>query len=816
MFSHHHVIGKQVLDLEIEDGSDALGLQTEISELFWKDVVPAMNRLFDHRVPPEIVLRFDRLEIDLGRLDPGRLRETFPAKVCEALESELAPFLALGSRGPLAAPGETERRSQGEHVLSLWHHLLSNGYLPWWAPAATAADLEVRVEEHLASLDRLPSATERLLREDSTARRRFALQGSAATQERVLRLADKGLADASLPMLDAMIALLRTQPTASIPPERFRQVWWEAALAEASLPSSGTTSMRSLGLLRQAIVLTARNASVAYPDLLARLRSLVEPPEAPARKTVPTAQWQDLSAALRDIEEAGEPTGKGVEYSSQALQEVRGHQTPAEGRDRRVQPETEAASPPRDLTSASAGTGTGSVSSAADESRIREGTEARQEASDKPLSSPMNQPSTQQEKGPKDMATTEDGTSVSELPERLEESSERGISAPGKNQAAPRKDEKPPHLFSHQDGKTIPKRAEETGEAEEEVSRPRRGRAPPGEAEMPAGPSAPPEATFPKRVEETSEAEEEALPSRRGRAPPGGAEKPAGPSAPPEAKYRQPESETARSAPGEEASPPGDSAAAREDTGIRETTTAGKRLRPGDDSAANAESARSGALRGEDRRSRVSATPASVERTSGLQRLSTVAGAETGPGMPASTKGPREGEVLYVDDAGIVLLHPFLQMHFEHLGLLRDKRFVDEQARERAVHQLHFLATGEEEPEEYLLVVAKLLCGLEPEEPIARRVPIDDHARSQAEELLAAVIRHWQALKNSSPDGLREAFLQRKGRLTRKADGWRLKVESNTLDILLYRLPDIRSRLPWSISVVRLPWMPQLLWVDWV
>ena len=55
-------------------------------------------------------------------------------------------------------------------------------------------------------------------------------------------------------------------------------------------------------------------------------------------------------------------------------------------------------------------------------------------------------------------------------------------------------------------------------------------------------------------------------------------------------------------------------------------------------------------------------------------------------------------------------------------------------------------AFSEEEPQEYLLVLAKIICGLTPGASIARSVPLDERAKSEANVLLQAVIRHWGAL----------------------------------------------------------------------
>jgi hypothetical protein len=165
-------------------------------------------------------------------------------------------------------------------------------------------------------------------------------------------------------------------------------------------------------------------------------------------------------------------------------------------------------------------------------------------------------------------------------------------------------------------------------------------------------------------------------------------------------------------------------------------------------------------------------------------------------------------EPLYVEHAGLVLLQPYLPSYFEQQGLLEGRAFADAIARERAVHHLHYLATGGSGAPEYRLVLEKLLAGVPLDRPVARDVTLTDEEREVAVALLRAAIRNWGALGAASPDGLREGFLQRDGKLERVFEGWRLCVEQRTIDILL-------SRLPWAFRTVKLPWMPQVLHVDW-
>jgi hypothetical protein len=89
-----------------------------------------------------------------------------------------------------------------------------------------------------------------------------------------------------------------------------------------------------------------------------------------------------------------------------------------------------------------------------------------------------------------------------------------------------------------------------------------------------------------------------------------------------------------------------------------------------------------------------------------------------------------------------------------------------------------------------------------------RELALSRRERNEADVLLQAVIDHWERLKNTTPDGLREAFLQRDGRLVAEERGWHLTVEQHGVDVLL-------GSLPWGLSIVRLRWMAAPLWVDW-
>ena len=182
------------------------------------------------------------------------------------------------------------------------------------------------------------------------------------------------------------------------------------------------------------------------------------------------------------------------------------------------------------------------------------------------------------------------------------------------------------------------------------------------------------------------------------------------------------------------------------------------------------------------------------------------------PALPEPFNDPvdpfSESEVIYVQNAGLILLWPFLTRFFATLNLLQANQFIAPQATERAVLLLQYLVDASTDIPEHLLPLNKLLCGLELLDPIETRLDLNEPEQTECDDLLTAVIHHWSALKSTSPDGFRRAFLQRAGILRIYNGNWRLQVERESYDVLL-------DQLPWNLRVVKLPWMSECLHVEW-
>jgi len=162
----------------------------------------------------------------------------------------------------------------------------------------------------------------------------------------------------------------------------------------------------------------------------------------------------------------------------------------------------------------------------------------------------------------------------------------------------------------------------------------------------------------------------------------------------------------------------------------------------------------------------------------------------------------------YIHNAGLVLLHPFIVPFLERLHILKDGKFETIRDKFRAVHALQYLVTGSEQHQEYELTIQKLICGMAISEVCEPQEPLSEQDKETAESLLRHVIQLWTIIGNTSVEGLREAFLQRTGKLIIHDDAIYLHVEQKAYDMLL-------DKLPWSISIVKFSWMPKPVNTIW-
>lgn len=170
------------------------------------------------------------------------------------------------------------------------------------------------------------------------------------------------------------------------------------------------------------------------------------------------------------------------------------------------------------------------------------------------------------------------------------------------------------------------------------------------------------------------------------------------------------------------------------------------------------------------------------------------------------------GESVFINNAGAVLLNPFFHRFFNRLHLLNETNygFKDEVSQIRAIFLIQYLVYGKTEFPEHELVLNKYLTGYKGDAPLPRSMELTEEEKEKSKELLLVGFRdNWQKMKHTTVEALQQAFLQREGKLE-YAEGSRLNliVEQKPYDMLL-------DSLPWSYSLIRYGWMKETIMVKW-
>ena len=168
---------------------------------------------------------------------------------------------------------------------------------------------------------------------------------------------------------------------------------------------------------------------------------------------------------------------------------------------------------------------------------------------------------------------------------------------------------------------------------------------------------------------------------------------------------------------------------------------------------------------------------------------------------------PQE-EPMYVDNAGIVLLSPYLPRLFSMMSLTESNNFKGEQEQLKALAVTYYLVTGKDKSPNEQYIINKLFVGMNISKPIPQLPELTKEEKETCESLLKAVLQNWGKLRNTSIMTLREAFLMRSSKVEIKEDSIHLTVEEKAYDMLL-------DSVPWNFRMIKFPWMEKRIEVRW-
>ena len=167
-----------------------------------------------------------------------------------------------------------------------------------------------------------------------------------------------------------------------------------------------------------------------------------------------------------------------------------------------------------------------------------------------------------------------------------------------------------------------------------------------------------------------------------------------------------------------------------------------------------------------------------------------------------------DNDSLFIKNAGLIILWPFLNRLFEKLNLLKEKYFLDDQAHQKAILLTEYLVTGNINFDETNLILNKLICGASLNMFVDVTIPLEKFDIDLCDSMLKGVIQNWEKLNNSSVEALRETFLIREGILKKVNSDYNLSVDNKPFDVLL-------STLPWNIAMIQTSFMKNRILVEW-
>ncbi len=178
-------------------------------------------------------------------------------------------------------------------------------------------------------------------------------------------------------------------------------------------------------------------------------------------------------------------------------------------------------------------------------------------------------------------------------------------------------------------------------------------------------------------------------------------------------------------------------------------------------------------------------------------------------GLNAESIINKEEEKITIANAGLILFHPYLSYVFKELKWINsDNKFSNKKNQQKAILFLQYLINQKSRQPEHLLVLNKIMCGWPVNMPLTAKVNFSKKEKQVAVELCESLKEHWKVIQNTSYEGLIKSFIERKGIIKRMEDGFLLKIEKISIDVLM-------ESLPFGIQLIKFPWNEYIIHTEW-
>src|SRR5665647_44430 len=122
-----HIIKKQIISLTLNNKMDAFAIQHLVSEHYWQEIVPVLQKALDRASIEEETIYLDKLEIDLGII---KIKDIESGRWNDEVYKKISEQLSLLNAGP-SSDNKVKKQSKPLSIAEQWIFYMQHGYLPW-------------------------------------------------------------------------------------------------------------------------------------------------------------------------------------------------------------------------------------------------------------------------------------------------------------------------------------------------------------------------------------------------------------------------------------------------------------------------------------------------------------------------------------------------------------------------------------------------------------------------------------------------------------------------------------------------------------
>ncbi|NML21663.1 hypothetical protein HHL16_12300 [Pseudoflavitalea sp. G-6-1-2] len=245
-----HIIKTQVLELTIDQQLDAFDIQHRMSMLYYNELLPALEKIFNAISDGDNDIIIDKLELDLGVLAEKSFTDRDSIRqLISSIEEQLQS--AASSKTAQQSSAHVIRRARPISIFRQWIYYMQHGYLPWNATPPDKKWLE-QILETVATDYNISEELRQQIRHNAVIAERIALQHdeifllhltevlTAKKQQQLIAYVNE------IAAIIKVAAIPSTQSFAGITEIQLRRRIWKTVLSTISTQAAAVVSTEAI------------------------------------------------------------------------------------------------------------------------------------------------------------------------------------------------------------------------------------------------------------------------------------------------------------------------------------------------------------------------------------------------------------------------------------------------------------------------------------------------------------------------------------------------------------------------------------------